>query len=168
MENWHDRITRLGFSLGAITLCGIVLCFWIEVVARYFFNSPTFWSSSMVSYLFCISVSLAIPELARTHGHIAITVLPDTLSVENQARYQRVIALLSAGVCLLATWIFIQENIRQITGNTTTALGLDIPKYWISIFITYGFGNTALHFLRHAFNHGKPQGVSADTASGDL
>lgn len=145
----HDGMTRAGFLLGGATLCGIVLCFWLEVVARYFFNSPTLWSSAMVAYLLCLSISLATPELARVHGHIAITVLPERLSATTRVRYERVLAVLTSGVCALAGWICIQETLRQFNYHTTTAMGLDIPKYWVSAFIAYGMVNTALHFLRH-------------------
>lgn len=146
----HDRITRFGFYLGGATLCGIVVCFWIEVVARYFFNSPTLWSGSLVAYFLCLSASLAMPELARTQGHIAITVLPERLSPRARRHYDRGIALVAGGICLVAAWIIVDETLRQIAGGTTTAMGLDIPKYWVSSFISYAFINTALHFLRHA------------------
>lgn len=144
----HDRITRLGFYLGGASLCGIVVCFWIEVVARYFFNSPTLWSSSLVAYFLCISASLAMPELARTQGHIAITVIPERLSPIVRQRYERGIALVAGTICLVAAWIIINENMRQFSSGTTTAIGLNVPKYWISSFISYAFANTALHFLR--------------------
>lgn len=152
----HDHITRFGFYLGGATLCGIVLCFWIEVVARYFFNAPTLWSSSLVAYFLCIAVSLSMPELARTNGHIAINVLPERLSPLMRQRYDRMIALVAGGVCIVTAWIIVKETLRQFDGGTTTALGLNIPKYWVSSFICYGFINTALHFLRHAFFAGSP------------
>ncbi|AJY48962.1 MULTISPECIES: TRAP transporter small permease subunit [Halomonadaceae] len=152
----HDRITRFGFYLGGATLCGIVACFWIEVVARYFFNAPTLWSSSLVAYFLCIAVSLSVPELARTNGHIAITVLPERLSPASRQRYDRMIALAAGVVCTVAAWILIQETLRQFGSGTTTALGLDIPKYWVSIFICYAFINTALYFLRYALFPGIP------------
>ncbi|MGC3873687.1 TRAP transporter small permease [Halomonas sp. GXIMD04776] len=148
----HDSITRVGFYLGGATLGGIVVCFWIEVVARYFFNAPTLWSGSLVAYFLCISSSLAIPELARTHGHIAITVLPERLSPSSRQFYDRLIALFACSVCAVAAWISLDENLRQISSGTTTAMGLNIPKYWVSSFISYAFINAALHFLRHALS----------------
>lgn len=160
----HDGVTRAGFLLGGITLCGIVLCFWWEVIARYFFNSPTLWSSAMVAYLLCLSISLATPELARSHGHIAITVLPERLQAAARARYERVLAVLTGAVCAVAGWICVQETLRQFTYHTTTAMGLDIPKYWVSAFIAYGLISAALHFLRQGF--GNPTSSQAVPGSG--
>ncbi|WP_024953009.1 TRAP transporter small permease [Cobetia crustatorum] len=122
----HDGVTRAGFLLGGVTLCGIVLCFWLEVIARYFFNSPTLWSGAMVAYLLCLSISLAMPELARTHGHIAITVLPERLSPATRARYDRALAVLTGGVCAVAGWICVQESLRQFTYTP--------PRRWGSTF----------------------------------
>ncbi|MBN8412649.1 MULTISPECIES: TRAP transporter small permease [Halomonas] len=150
LARWHDGLTRFGFYLGGATLCGIVVCFWIEVVARYFFNAPTLWSSSIVAYCLCLSASLAMPELARTRGHIAISVVQDSLPAARQQGFERVTALLTAAVCGLAAWMLISESARQLASGTTTAMGLDIPKVWVSSFIGYGFTNTALHFLRRA------------------
>ena len=65
----HDGVTRAGFLLGGVTLCGIVLCFWLEVIARYFFNSPTLWSGSACKrtdpWIAPVSGSLATNAIAR-------------------------------------------------------------------------------------------------------
>jgi len=158
----HDGVTRAGFLLGGVTLCGIVLCFWLEVIARYFFNSPTLWSGAMVAYLLCLSISLAAPELARTHGHIAITVLPERLSPATRALYDRLLALITGGVCAVAGWICLQESLRQFQYHTTTAMGLDIPKVWVSSFIAYALISAALYFLRHAFTRAAPETTPSD------
>ena len=48
-----------------------------EVVARYFFNSPTEWANAIVSYLLCAVIFLALPEQTRRRAHITITILMD-------------------------------------------------------------------------------------------
>ena len=59
-----------------------------------------------------------------------------------------VIYLLCFLVCAFGFWINLDENIRQIVKDVHLMKVKPIPKYWISIFITYGFGMSALHFLR--------------------
>ncbi len=151
IARFHDNITRFGFYIGGATLLGIVICFWIEVVSRYFLNSPTLWSNSLVAYFLCISVSLAMPELARTHGHIAITIFSEKLPPVARVKYNRFLAMTAGIVCLVAAWIIVEETLRQIDSGTTTAMGLNVPKYWISSFICYAFINASFHFFRHAF-----------------
>lgn len=144
----QDRLTHFGFLLGGAALCGIVVAYWIEVVARYFFNAPTLWSSSVIAYCLCIAASLAMPELARRQGHIAITVLQEQMVGRVRRHYERVIALVAGAICLIAAWMLVSETLRQFSSGTTTAMGLSIPKFWISAFIGYGFVGTALYFLR--------------------
>lgn len=160
----HDHITQIGFYLGCIALAGIVLCFWIEVVARYFLNAPTLWSGSVIAYLLCISVSLAMPELARKNEHIAITLFIDSLKPMAKLRFNRFIKLISFFICLSVAYIMVEENLRQLNNNITTTMGLIIPKYWVSIFISYAFINTSLYFLRQLFSR-KP---SLKTEKGNL
>lgn len=144
----QDRLTYLGFLLGGAALCGIVLTYWIEVVARYFFNAPTLWSGAVIAYCLCVAASLAMPELARRQGHIAITVLQEKMVGRTRRRYERCVALVAGVICLIAAWMLVSETLRQFNSGTTTAMGLSIPKFWVSAFIGYGFVGTALHFLR--------------------
>lgn len=144
----QDLITRWLYVLGGVALCGIVISYLIEVVMRYMFNAPTLWSPSAVAYLLCVSSMLAMPELARTRGHIAITMLEERMPAATSARHRRRTAALTAAICLCAAWMIGTEMMRQAQSGTTTAFGVRIPKVWLSGLIFYGFVNTALYYLR--------------------
>lgn len=146
----QDALTRAGFVIGSAALGGIVVAYLIEVIARYMFNSPTMWSASAVAYLLCVAVMLAMPELARTRGHIAITILEERLPPGLQPHHIRLTAALAGIVCVVAAWMIWNESIRQWQSGITTTRGIRIPKYWISAFICYGFTNTAVYYLRGA------------------
>ena len=69
---------------------------------------------------------------------------------------------MTGAVCAVAGWICVQESLRQFSYHTTTAMGLDIPKVWVSSFIAYAMISAALYFLRHAFSRSTPS-ATADT-----
>lgn len=146
----QDLITRWLYVLGGIALCGIVISYLIEVVMRYIFNAPTLWSPSAVAYLLCVSSMLGMPELARTRGHIAITMLEERMPPATGARHRRRVSVLTAAICLCAAWMIGTELMRQAQSGTTTAFGVRIPKVWLTGLIFYGFMNTALYYLRAA------------------
>ncbi len=146
----HDALTRLGFLIGGAALAGIVVAYLIEVVSRYVFNSPTLWSASVVAYFLCMSAMLGMPELARTRGHIAISILEERFPEGLRRKHIRFTAALTGIVCAVAAWMIWAESIRQGQSGTTTTLGVRIPKVWISAFICYGFTSTALYYLRGA------------------
>ena len=161
MFRLHDAVTRAMFILGAIALLGIVGSYLVEVVMRYVFNAPTLWSVSAVAYLLAVSAMLGMPELARTSGHIAITMLEDRMTPARRHSHRRQVAALTAAICVAAAWMVWTETVRQGQSGTTTALAVRIPKVWISAVITYGFTNTALYYLRAAL---WPASLPWDTA----
>ena len=48
------------------------------------------------------------------------------------------------------------ENVAQYRGYIETIGNIPIPKWTLSIFITYGFANSTLWYLRLLFNANQP------------
>lgn len=144
----HDWLTQAGFLLGTAALGGILFSYCFEVVSRYLFNAPTSWGSEVVSYLLSASVFLVMPHLTRTGGHVAVTLLLDRAG----ARTARILvwagSLLGFLVCLASAWITFDESLRQIERNIRIMAVHPIPKWWVSVFLPYGFASSALYFVR--------------------
>ena len=89
-----------------------------------------------------------MPHVTKKGGHVAVTLFVE-MAPRGLAKFMIwVICLMGFLVCALATWISLDENIRQIVKNVYLMKVTPIPKWWISVFITYGFGLSALHFMR--------------------
>lgn len=144
----HDRLTDLGFQLGKLCLAIILVSYCYEVVARYLFNAPTWWADEAVSYSLCIGCFLMMPHVTREKGHVAVTFLLEMMPAEKARPAQWVIYLIGFLVCAAAFWINLDENIRQIVNDVHMMKVKPFPKYYISVFITFGFGMSALHYLR--------------------
>jgi C4-dicarboxylate transporter DctQ subunit len=144
----HDRLTDLGFQLGKLCLGIILFSYSFEVVSRYFFNAPTWWADEAVSYSLCIGCFLMMPHVTREKGHVAVTFLLELMPAQRAKPCYWLIYLLGFLVCGAAFWINLDENIRQFVRDVHLMKVKPIPKYYISVFITFGFGMSALHFLR--------------------
>lgn len=144
----HDALTKFGFTLSKACLVVIVTTYTYETVARYFFASPSQWSNEIVGYALCVGLFLAMPDLTRRKGHIAITFVLEALPLAAARRLRQALHLVSGLVCLLVAWISLQENIRQVVNDVMMVQIEPIPKVWLSAWITYGFLNSGLHFLR--------------------
>ena len=151
----HDRLSVFSFALAQICLLVIVFSYSYETVARYFLGAPTRWSNEVVAYALSLGMFLALPEVTRRGGHIAITAIFDALPPTARARLGRVVAFASAAVCLFVAWICLQTTIQHVTRYDMTVGVTPIPKFWLSMWLPYGFGSAGLHFLRHAF--GQPR-----------
>lgn len=120
--------------------------------ARYFFAAPTSWANAFVSYLLCVAIFLAVPELTRRRAYVAINLLFDRLSPKSALVLNRLIRLAGAAACLLGTWITGNATLDQIKLGIDTISTYPIPKWWVSIFIPYGLLSSALYFLRDLQN----------------
>ena len=145
----HDRLTQAGFALAAVLVGAIAAAFCYEVVVRYFFSAPTSWTYDVGCYFLAAVIFLSVPEMARRNAHIHVNIISDSLA-PRRARILRIaIGLLATAACLLAAWITGSEAWRQYVQGVSTISALPIPKWWVSVFIPYGFLSSAFHFLRH-------------------
>ena len=144
----HDRFTSLGAAIAkaALLLIGFAYCF--EVVARYFFNSPTSWANESVSYFLCAMIFLMMPQLAKDKGHVAVTIILDSVSPRKQVYFRVLVALTSFVFCLIAAWFMLDETIRQFEKEIMVMAVNPIPKWWVSMVLPYGLLGAAFYFLR--------------------
>lgn len=148
MASILDQVTKLSYHLSGLALASMLCLIINEVAMRYFFNSPTTWSADINQWLFAISVMLVLPEVTRTNGNIAITVIVDRLSHRNKNFICRIIFFSSFILCLAAFYITGTEALRQYQNGIMTLWIKPIPKWWISAVIPFGFFLSAIQFLR--------------------
>lgn len=145
----HDGATWVGYLGGVAALALVAVSYVYEVAARYFFNAPTSWASDLVGYSLCAGVFLMLPYVTATRGHVAVTLVIDAVPQRIASVLHAFINAMGFAFCLFAAWISYNENIRQITRGVLTLGNDPVPKWWISVFITFGLVAAALHFLRH-------------------
>jgi C4-dicarboxylate transporter DctQ subunit len=154
----HDRLTAGGLWLAMAGLAGIVAAYVFEVVARYAFDAPTRWSADLVSYLLLFVTFTAMPEVTRSGGHVAVTVLVERLPPAARSAIARLLAVAGALLCLGLAKLSVDETARQFARDIRMMAAIPAPKGWISVWIAYGFGSSALHFARLAFAPRRPEG----------
>ena len=120
----HDKITDVGFQLGKLCLAIILFAYSFEVISRYFFSAPTWWADEAVSYSLCIGCFLMMPHVTREKGHVAVTFLIDLLPAKKAKVAYWFIYLMCFVACALATWINLDENIRQVVKDVHMMLSL--------------------------------------------
>lgn len=151
----HGLITDIGYLLAALGLAAMGLLYCMEVVFRYFLNAPTRWSLEVITYLMLMVTFLAIPHAVRGGMHIAVTLVADLYP--RQAR-RILIAMNAIGaiLCAFIAYISLIENVAQYQGSIETIGNIPIPKWGLSVFITYGFANSALWYFRLIAARGEP------------
>ena len=154
-----DLATRLSFYLSGVALAGMLCLVVNEVVMRYFFNSPTTWSSDANQWLLALATMLALPEITRVKGNVAITILIERMSRNKKEIMARVLALISFVACMVAFYISGSEAMRQFNTGIMTTWVNPIPKWWISVVIPFSFFLSGAQFLRQGIT---PQPVTEE------
>ncbi len=152
-----DAVTKLSFNLSALALASMLFLVVNEVAMRYFFNAPTTWSMDVNQWLFALTTMLALPEITRVNGNVAITILIERMPANRRLIATRAIVLVSCVACLVAFYISGNETLRQFKSNIMTTWVHPIPKWWISTAIPFGFLLSALQFLRLGLKRANPK-----------
>lgn len=157
-----DRLVSACAWLATAMLIAILLMYWIEIFSRYFMNSPTSWASDMTAFTLCAAIFLMMPEITRSGGHVAVTLLTDMLPGRSGVLARCAIACAGAFACAFAAWISFGANLEQYFGEIATVSTIAVPKYWISGFITFGLLVSGVEFLRQGL------GVRAFSAASSI
>lgn len=157
----HDSLTRIGFAGAAVSVAVMVLTFWYEVASRYFLEAPTTWGYAVAEYALAPMIFLAMPEMSRRNGHIAISYLIDALSERYQSILRNILFLATTLVCLIAAWLTGEETWRQFQQGIETISAFPIPKWCVSVFAPYALLSSAVYFLRHLVDGAPADNVGA-------
>ena len=150
LGRWHDSITWLTFWVAVVCLAIIIVSFCFEVFSRYLLNAPTTWANAVSSYLLCIMIFAALPEMTRSSAHVAITMLLDRMPEAPAQTLRTLLALSGVVACFLAAWITGADVLAQWLGDIWTIQSYPVPKWLISAFLPYGFASAGVYFLRLA------------------
>lgn len=147
----HDGVTDLGYIVGTLGLASLAVIYCYEVLTRYFLGTATDWANDTFANVLLITIFAMVPHATRKGQHISINLLVEM--VPSLDRPLRIFAgIFGVGVCLLASWMSFEENLRHIALEIVTEQNRPIPKIWMSIWLTFGFVGAAFYFLRSMFS----------------
>ena len=133
LNDWTGRV----LSFGILFMFALVL---LEVIRRYFFNSPTVWGNELTQMIFGIYVILSGGHILRWGGHVNVDILYSRFSVRIQAVLDIVtffLFLLFAGMMLVYGGSLAWESLSTFEHSQSA---WDPPIYPIKLTIPLGAG----------------------------
>jgi C4-dicarboxylate transporter DctQ subunit len=146
-----DLLTKICFHIAGAALVGILFLIVKEVFMRYLFNSPSTWAGDANQWFFALATMLALPEITRVNGNVAITILLEWLPENKRVVLARTLAIVSCFAGFLAVYISGNEVMRQYSMGITTNWIYPVPKWWVFGVIPLGFLLSSFQFLRLGF-----------------
>lgn len=130
-NNWVGRIT--GFLLLPILFSTIY-----EVVARYFFNSPTIWAMELNTYLFCAYCLLGGGYTLLRGGHVSIDILFEHFSSRTKGIFNCLTSIFTFMFCIVILKYGWDMASMAIKFNETSGSILDWPMAPVMLMVPLG------------------------------
>lgn len=142
-----DSVTKASFFVASLALALIVIIFCMEIIMRYFFAAPTSWGPDTVTFLFCASLMLAMPEVTRENSHIAVSIILDFSPHSFAQKFKLVLYAVSFCVVSYVFYVTMIEFVRLFEAGINTLGSFRVPKWIVFGFIPFGLGLSAIQFV---------------------
>ena len=77
------RIEKFGVGIAGIMMFLIMLIVVVDVVLRYFFNAPLYWSYELISFYLMVGLFFfALSDTLASHAHVSVDILHQYLPVQ--------------------------------------------------------------------------------------
>ncbi|MGI9481361.1 MAG: TRAP transporter small permease [Hyphomicrobiales bacterium] len=143
---------KLGYApslLAAISLFVLMMMTFFDVILRSLLNNPIESATELTRLLMAITVFSALPIISWRNGHIVVDLL-DPLFSPSTARVRNIIVDLVSGLCLIWPAYRIWELALRARQYGDTTEYLQIPQFYIAMFIAFSAMVTALVLLLRA------------------
>ena len=137
---WFSGVLMI-FSL--VSVC-------IDVIMRYFFNSPSGWILQISEYILLYIPFLSAAYVLKEEGHIKVDIILNYLSKKNEAIFNTVTSILGAIVLFILTYYGMIVTYDFYLRKVPTLKYLKIPEFLVIIVIPVGCFLFALQFIRRA------------------
>ena len=150
----YDRfLGYLAVVVGIMVLLSMVFVV-IDVLLRYFFGAPIGWVIEVCEYFLLFTPFLGMAWLVRqAEGHIRIDIIVQALSPRLQAALNCWGSFLVAVTLAIGSYYSAISASGHIARNVMTPGVYPIPKGYLMLVITLGFGLSAIEFARKAWGH---------------
>ena len=126
----------------------------VNVIARFIFNSPLAVADEMSCYLFVLMSFMGTAIAARRKAHLGLTIVTDKLSPSAARKVQVLMYLIAAVFCLLIVIFGIEMVMSQYTLGQETAT-MQWPEWIYGLFVPGGAAFALLAFLSVAVKTAK-------------
>ncbi len=150
--SWIERVERALILLEevvSVALLAMVLgLMFAQVVARYVFEAPLFWSDEMGRYCYVWLAFIASAALVGKRAHIRIDLINRALGPRGQMAVEMLSTVIVIGTCLFlvqGSWAWLMTNVRP----TSPALRMPLVYLYGVVWVSYGL--MALHATLNLF-----------------
>lgn len=123
-----DLITDAFAVIAGILLVYIVVSISLDVIFRYFFNSPLPYTLEISEILLLFITFLSAAWVMKLDGHVRMDLMIASLKRKNQLLIYGITSILSAIICLIFCWFGFVVTVDFFTRDIIQGMMLEIPR----------------------------------------
>ncbi|MFC1902200.1 TRAP transporter large permease subunit [Chloroflexota bacterium] len=124
--------------IGTIGLFLVVSLIFVEVIMRYFFNSPITMTWEITGLMMLIVVYLGIAHTQSQKGHISIDIITGRLSLPGRLTMENITTLISIGTFIILIWRTSKYAIAALSKGIVFAPFLPVPTAPFAAIVSIG------------------------------
>ncbi len=149
MKKIMDKLASCIETIGGIAILMMTLIVLLQIVMRYFFNSPLTWSEEIARYIFIYVTFLGAGILVYERGHLFVEVLFNKIQGKAKNVLQLILDLIVLIFSLYLLWSS-RYSMQYAHGSRSTAV--QIPMEYIGLSVMIGAVLMILFSLYHVIN----------------
>lgn len=143
-----DKISGFMGTLGGLLVILLMLLVSFGTVSRYGFGEAYGWITDLGGYSMFILVFLGAAQVQKNRGHVSMDLFVNMLGKKAQNVMGVFVSVVSALLSLTLFWYGFNEVLQNIRENAMLVGAINVPKYYILIFLPVGFLLLASYFFR--------------------
>jgi len=150
IDKFIELLANILVAIAGAALAIMMFMMAVDVIGRYFFNSPLPGGLEMVEYLMAIIVPLSVAYCASHRSHVAVDLVVDHLPKLARRLLNIVVTIVSIVFVVLISW----QNflyIFEIKDSSLTSAVLKIPAYPFVASVFIGMSVFAFIMFVHLF-----------------
>lgn len=147
----YDRIIDTLAYISSILIIFVMVMVSIDVLLRYFLNTPITGVLEISEYLMLYIPMLGAAWLLKLRGHVNIDIIINFFNPKTRSILNCVIYIICSLTCAIITYLGGLTTWDQYQRGILDIKAIEIPKYTFLIVIPLGFFLLSVEFLRNAF-----------------
>lgn len=148
-----DRVLdALALVCGAL-LTFVMLAVCVDIVLRYYFNSPFMWLAEISEYVLLYVTFLGSAWLLRREGHVVTDLLINALGPRGQAAMGILSSIVGVVICLTLVWYGVEVTWDNFVRGVYRTTILEVPKAPLLAVIPFGSLLLLVQFVRRTLGY---------------
>ena len=144
-------LTNLDAIITAVTLSLCTILVNLNVICRYFLNSPIQWSEEVVTSLFVWTVFIGSAYAYRKHPHLGIDILVNLMPPKVRNIVRDIMSVVELLILIMLTVISAQYAYNLVISRGVLKIALTdmlrVPKVYTGIAVPIGFGLSTIYSI---------------------